>query len=201
MEVCSECEKPLDSSLKFCPNCGAKNQNIVETSEVILKMEPLTENEDEEKDEARNRQIILGSIGVIAILALYLLSSSGQTYTLQYEVTASHGGEEFSVYYEYTTPDGETEGGLFDVVPGCSEAITCNHMFEIDFEYKEAFQTDFTISCYGCEGDPPSVCIETFVDYYSIGLDCGFYYNPDDSLNFAIITDSAYVNNQVIDSV
>ena len=201
MEVCNGCENTVVSGTNFCPHCGSKIENIVEITEKISTIEPLAENGINEDDGASNRLYIVSSIGIIAIIAIYLLSSSGPTYALHYEVTAHNGGEEFSVYYEYITPEGETEGYGWAVVPGCDEVITCNHIFEIDFEYKEAFETGFTIYCYGCEGDPPSVCIETLVDYYSIGLDCGFYSDPDDEFNFGLITDSAYVNRQVIDKI
>ena len=204
--MCKECDNSIDSSLKFCPHCGSVIENIVETSEEMAAIQapahpPPAEKSIKEEDGGRNRQVIATAVGLLAIIVFYFLTSTDETYTLQYEVFASAGDEEFTLWYEYTTPDGDSEGNMHTVVPGCDEVLVCRYTFEIDFEYKEAFETIFEINCYGCDGDLPLICIQTFVDYYSIGLDCGFYSDPNDEWNFAIIIDHSYVNKQVIDAV
>jgi hypothetical protein len=131
------------------------------------------------------------------------ISFSSQTYTLQYEVSAVRSGEEFTLYYEYENPEGDSIGGglLFSTVPDCIDVTLCQHTFEVDFEYNEPFEASFTITCAGCENNPPNVCIETFVDFYSIGVACGMSGNPNDGYNFALITDNVIVNNQVMKNV
>lgn len=206
MQACSECGQILGPGTNFCSHCGSK----IETNAVITEEESTpsnirsaegwvqTENLDF-KDSKRKYAIV--SIGVIVIIALYLtFSSSATTYTLQYTVNAGHETEEITLYYEYTTPEGEEVGGIFSRVPGCiEELIYCEHTFEVEFEYKGAFQSSFYISCYGCEEDVPTVCIYTLIDGYQISSDCGLTSNPNDDLNFAGMIDNAQVNKQVID--
>ena len=149
-----------------------------------------------------NIKYILSIAGLFALVVLYF-SFSSQTYTLQYEVSAVRSGEEFTLYYEYENPEGDSIGGglLFSTVPDCIDVTLCQHTFEVDFEYNEPFEASFTITCAGCENNPPNVCIETFVDFYSIGVACGMSGNPNDGYNFALITDNVIVNNQVMKNV
>ena len=146
--------------------------------------------------------IAIGIVSLLLILALF--PSSSQTYTLNFEIIVENNTED-DLTYRIDIDDkrqdfGDEIGALGDRLD-CDPGEWCSIAFEKDFTYEEGFRVEFKLNAFGNENDLPEGCMEILVDFYSLDIDCTWYSDPDDGLNYGFLLLIVYVNEQVIDSV
>jgi|GEM_PF-5122587 len=212
MSSCPNCGSTVEDKWILCPSCGQQlrgppGQKIAFSP---TKADPPRNPPEKKSDqfipptaaERKRKNQITAAFGVVLIVIIAIFSIPPEKYELRYTVVVQ-SSEDIFVSDAYKNPGSVIKiGGLSNMIRGCIQVFSCSHERTFSFEYDDPFEAEYTVYVGGSEYvEDITVCISIELDFLTLDASCFLYHDPNDDLNYGIVTTSHYINQMEIDKI